>query len=312
MSELYPRSIRNEGCTISDWLMLNLYAGMLTGSDEAYAKAENILWNAMYFNQMITGGFGHRDFSSHEWKTYASGPIGEAWWCCTEHCGLGMTEYARHAVVRREDTIEVNLLTSGDFTIAIDGQPDVVVEVRTDYPATADTFITVRNLPETMDIKVRTPSCIKEAAQEEVTQADGSTLIRLTGKMGHYLEPYAQGQLLKYGPLILAPMAYYWNPDDNWDDIGLPEGYLPETNPGIPQIVAPASDANGFVDFEDKELPDWTYFDEGPGAELAVENAAANIPLKFEDGTEKTLRFWPMCEVTSTLSTYETPLLFRK
>ena len=52
--------LRNEGCSIADWLMLNLNAGLITGEDGAYEKAERIFWNALAFNQWINGSFGHR------------------------------------------------------------------------------------------------------------------------------------------------------------------------------------------------------------------------------------------------------------
>ena len=42
---------RNEGCSIADWMMLNLNAGLL-GAPDAYEKAERIFWNALSFNQL--------------------------------------------------------------------------------------------------------------------------------------------------------------------------------------------------------------------------------------------------------------------
>lgn len=36
VSETFPHSNRNEACSIADWLMLNLNAGLLLGDDAAY------------------------------------------------------------------------------------------------------------------------------------------------------------------------------------------------------------------------------------------------------------------------------------
>ena len=52
ISELFPQSRRNEGCSIADWVMLNLYAGFISGEDEAYEKAENALWNALFLESV--------------------------------------------------------------------------------------------------------------------------------------------------------------------------------------------------------------------------------------------------------------------
>jgi hypothetical protein len=45
--------------------MLNLNAGLILGDDAAYDKAERIFWNALAFNQLITGCFGHRPLAGN-------------------------------------------------------------------------------------------------------------------------------------------------------------------------------------------------------------------------------------------------------
>ena len=57
-------------------------------------------------------------------------------------------------------------------------------------------------------------------------------------------------------------------------------------------------------------LPEWNYFDEGPGSRTWVEGAVAGVPLKFPTGEIKTLRFTPLCYNTSNLTLCETPLVF--
>ncbi len=310
IAETLPRSFRNEGCSIADWLMLNLNSGFISGSDEAYAKAETILWNALFFNQFATGGFGHRDLSPHG---YLMGPISECWWCCTENGGLAMTEYARHAVTLRGKTVHVNLLVPGVFSIKrCDGAP-IEVTIGTNYPSSAGAIIRVTNLPQGCQVKVRTPSCIKNAAIEEV-KSDAALEIRLTGQIGHTIEPYQDKVLLKYGPVILVPLVNYWN-TQRWsnDKTNAPPGYIPTVLPaGLPRIEAPSLKTDGFYNFSSEPWPDWSYFETGPDAELSVEGASCHVDLVFDDGQKHKLWFSPMCHLTSNLSYYETPIMFKK
>ena len=311
VSESLPRnSCRNEGCVLGDWLQMNLFAGLISGQDEAFEKAQHVLWNAVFHNQFINGSFGHRDFLANG-RGYAAGPVGEAWWCCAMNAGLSLVEFARHAVVLRGKTVEINQLVPGRFRLPMAGRKDIEVDVRTPWPAEAKAVVTVRNLPEDLTVKLRVPACVRNASVEQ-TPSDGGTKLRLSGRIGHTVEPWQDGQVLKYGPLILAPMAYYWDMEAKASAEGVPEGYMPDTIPGVPELNVGAADEDGFVSLDHLPLPDWTYFDEGPGAELAVENASAHVPLRFEDGQEKTLYFWPMCEATSNLVLYDTPILFRK
>ena len=53
VAEMFPHNYRTEGCSIADWLMLNLNAGLIAADDVAYDKAEAILWNALFFNQFV-------------------------------------------------------------------------------------------------------------------------------------------------------------------------------------------------------------------------------------------------------------------
>ena len=116
--ESFPRSYRTEGCSIADWLMMNLNAGFITNDATAYEKAETILFNALFFNQFVNGGFGHRSLTKNG---YAAAELEEAWWCCTEHCGMAMCEYARHTVTVRNNIIHVNFLTPGKYLVPSDG-----------------------------------------------------------------------------------------------------------------------------------------------------------------------------------------------
>jgi hypothetical protein len=308
VAEVFPYNFRTEGCSIADWLMLNLNAGLLSGDDAAYDKAERILYNALFFNQFVTGGFGHRDLIPNG---YAIGGLSEAWWCCVHESGMAMTEYARQAVTLQGHTLRINLLVPGIYSLAVPGAPPIEVSVHTNYPATAEAIIGVRNLPADVALQLRVPEAIR-AAEVAETRSPGSARITLRGKLGHTVEECHGGVMLKYGPLVLAPSAYYWNIQHEVPDGSVPAGYIPPSLPGgVPALaVAELADAEGFLRLPHEPLPDWSYFDEGPGARLAVGEAAANVPVRFPGGERVELRFWPLCYNTSNLTYYETPIVF--
>ena len=116
--ESFPHSGATEGCSMADWLMLNLNTAAITGNDAAYEHAERILWNALAFNQWCTGSFGIRATTP---DGYGLRRFEEAWWCCVHHGGLALVEYARHAVTLRDNTIQINLLVPGLYRLALPG-----------------------------------------------------------------------------------------------------------------------------------------------------------------------------------------------
>ncbi|MCY2994276.1 MAG: twin-arginine translocation signal domain-containing protein [Planctomycetota bacterium] len=92
---------------------------------------------------------------------------------------------------------------------------------------------------------------------------------------------------------------------------GLFERVLSQRRPsGLFGKLPDKPDGDGFVHFPPVPLPEWSYFDEGPGSQTWVEGAAASVPLKFPSGEIKTLRFTPLCYNTSNLTLCETPLVF--
>jgi len=114
ISEAFPRvSARNEGCSIADWIMLNLLYAHYFDEDEAYEMVDHSLWNALYFNQFVTGGFGHRYFGKNGYRTY----IEEAWWCCTQNSGMALSEVARHVVTMKDGRLKLNFFIPGEYTV---------------------------------------------------------------------------------------------------------------------------------------------------------------------------------------------------
>jgi len=305
---LTSRIGRNEGCAIADWLMLNLNSGLISGQADAYTRAENILWNALFFNQFITGSFGHRDLSPHG---YMMGPISECWWCCAENGGMAMTEYSRHAVTLRGNTLWINLLVPGTYQINQPRGVPITAIISTTYPSSATALIRVNNLPDGIKVSVRTPTCIKNPHIEE-RQTDAGIEINLTGQIGHMLESYQDKVIVKYGPTILAPMIYQWNAQPF--EVGqAPAGYIPPNSPpGLPRIVAPEINSDGFSAFSSEPIPEWSYFETGPDAELSVEGASVYVDLLFDNGQKEKRWFSPMCHLTSNMTYMETPIIFKK
>jgi hypothetical protein len=316
VAEFFPFNSRTEGCSISDWLMLNLNQGLIHGDDSAYDKAERIFWNALAFNQMITGGFGHRRIASNG---YGIDQIMEAWWCCTQNAGTGMSEYARHTVTFRNNTIHVNLLTPGKFDLRLPGDKWVRVTIKTNYPARAEATVEAENVPENISLRIRVPSCVKNPKANE-TRSGKNVKVTFSGEIGHQIEQAHPGVILTYGPLVLVPtrtvkLESYSTPDTSSEKVM--EGYDPQSMPpGIPVIQLDVHpDANGLIKLPlcppDRPLPPWNYWDEGPGSPTWVEGAAVEVNLKFPDGKVVPSRFAPMCFSTSNLSLFETPVVFQ-
>lgn len=309
--EAFPRSARNEGCSIADWLMLNLNAGLILGDDAAYEKAERIFWNALAFNQWITGCFGHRGLTANG---YGLNLMEEAWWCCVHEAGMAMTDYARHAVTFRDGAVRVNLLVPGRFTVPLPGGQSAKVTIATAYPARAEATIEAEGLPADMPLRLRVPGCVRKPEVTETRLGQKVSLV-FRGRLGHRIEACRPGMILTFGPLVLVPAMYSWDACARKDaaEAAVPNGYVPESIPaGMPSLkIGGQADSDGFVSLPAGPRPEWSYFDEGPGARTWVEGAAVTVPLKFPDGQERSLRFTPMCYNTSNLTLCETPVVFR-
>jgi len=312
ISETFPRSSRNEACSIADWVMLNLYAGFITGEDEAYEKAENALWNALFLNQLVSGGFGHRELESDH--TYGGAVLAmEAWYCCLHQGGLAMVEFADHAVTLRGDELRVNLLVPGRFKVPYKGTT-IEVEVTTRYPEKADTTVVISGAPAELKTRIRIPSCIKGAEVKVTNLPGGKTRHVLSGRMGYQLEEVRNGIVLRYGPLVMAPLRYAQNVKVTNKDNDFLQGYIFERiDKGRATIVPPAKDADGFYLFPKEPKPVWKNYEEGTLSRLAFDNLSINVKLAYPDGTSQVQRFWPECySTTSIASGVPVPVVFAK
>lgn len=300
--ESFPASTRNESCAVADWLMMNLWAARLMEDDEAYAKAEHILWNALFYNQIVTGGFGHRQMLK---LGYGTCEFQEAWWCCTETGMLAMNELARHVVTRIGDKIRVNFLISGEYRL--DG---VTVRIATGWPGKVDTFITVEGLPDSAQLYVRKPDTVIDWTTATSVE-NGRLTVRLDGSIGYTIGDWEDKHFLRYGILVLAPSNYTWEGLVNSEDNAIPGGYERTSFPSMDfALRLPEKDAEGFYKFAQNPEPLWTFFEEGPNSRTAIGHKSVNADIEFA-GEKDIVRFWPLCENISTLTFYKTPVLFR-
>jgi len=314
ISECFPRSFRNEGCSIADWLMLNLYSGLLGTSTEAYEKAQHIFWNALSFNQFINGGFGHRDLIS---DGYAKGVLSECWWCCTEHCGMAMTELARHVVTMRDNKLSINFLFPGEYSLACE-KYIIKVRIESQYPSRAASQIHIEGLSPSVVVNVALPGFIKQGSVDQ-KRSGLNTDINIQGFIGHTVEQKGDGYLLKYGPAILAPMIYYWQDSNRLeiinDSSSVPKGYIPAFLPeGRPTLLLPQVCSNGLLElskYRPSPKPEWTFFEEGLLAKTAIPGATVNIWCRFKNGQEIPLQFNALCQNTSDMTYYDVPIVFR-
>ena len=312
ISESLPSSSRNEGCAIADWIMLNLNAGFISGEDEAYEKAENALWNALFLNQTVNGCFGHREHESDH--TYGGAVLSqEAWWCCLHHAGLAMVEFANHAVTMRGDELRINLLVPGRYRLPYKGTT-IEVEVSTRYPEKADTAVVISGAPAELKARIRIPSCLKGAEVKVTKLPGGKTRHVLSGRMGYQLEEVKNGVVLRYGPLVMAPLRYAQEVKVTNQDSDILEGYFFErVDKGRATIVPPDKDTDGFYLFPKEPKPIWKNYEEGTLSRLAFDNLSINVKLAYPDGTSQVQRFWPECySTTSIASGVPVPVVFAK
>lgn len=319
IAECFPMSRRTEGCSTADWIMLNLRYYDLTKDEEALQIAEHSMLNGLFFNQFITGGFGHRNYRKNGYGT----GIEEAWWCCTQTGGMAMCEYARHAVQLEKDEngarIRVNYPVPGNYTLNLDGKT-ISVRIISEYPAKYNANVTVIGAGD-MPVIIRKPYYTGKAVQTEhkmASEPDGRT-VTVDMPIGHYAEKRKDGWCVKYGPLLLAPMVGDWNDDADEDyknvETGAPAGYIAETIKGSSfSILEPdEKDENGFWQGVEagSDIPEWMYFDDGIGSHTGtMMKAPANVTLLDAAGGKMKVCFHPVCYATSNLTLHNMPLCF--
>ena len=308
ISEAFPHSSRTEGCAIADWIIINLRHGFMFGDDDAYAVAEHSLYNGLFFNQLITGGFGHRSYNRRGYGTN----IEEAWWCCTQTGGLAMIEFARHALQFMEGKIRVNFLVPGVYTLNNNGKM-IKATVSTNFPEDFDAQVLIEGADD-VEVEFRIPYYVKNAKTHSRTNASGGVYHTVRGDIGFYTEQREDGYSLKYGPLLLSPMTTDWQSIPvklSENEKNVPDGYIKESNSDECLLMLGKPDKNGFYDLCAKDnLPVWTYYDDGAGSHTGTHGKGlALVNCKFKNGVKK-LYFQPLCYATSNLTINNVRLVF--
>lgn len=132
--EWFPDDGRTEGCSITDWVRLNLALWEVTRDAVYLDQAERAWLNALNFHQTGNGAFGH----AHVTPTGYASPYSEAWWCCLMHGLVAYSALAEHAVAEFGDDLWVNFYTPLSAQLR-----DREIRVETAYPAEGD----IRILP---------------------------------------------------------------------------------------------------------------------------------------------------------------------
>ncbi|MEA4890507.1 MAG: glycoside hydrolase family 127 protein [Clostridiaceae bacterium] len=312
--EIFPMSTRNEGCSIADWIMLNLYAGFITGNDEAYEKAELAMYNAFALNQLVNGSFGHRLLDKDR-RGYQQGElVEEAWWCCVHNCGISIIEYANHAVTLRDNYIKVNLLVPGKYCFEIDGKK-VTVTITARYPEKADALIFLTGACQGLELDVRIPAGIRNGKVSKTVMPGGGLRFTLSGDIGYYIETTPHGSVLKYGPLVMVPLRYMSKSEVVYDDFSksaAPEGYVPDIMPTDRPVIVPVKEKDdaGFFVYSQEPWPVWQCYEEGILSPLAYGELSVNVPLYYPDGQIRLTRFYPEWLSSTSLVGFDLPLVF--
>ena len=320
ISEAFPRSYRNEGCSTADWIMVNLRYWALTGDETALDVAENSMLNGLFFNQFITGGFGHRNYRP-DFTGYGT-QIEEAWWCCTQTGGMAMIEFAENAVVLIEDEnggarIHVNYPVPGNYQLNYNGK-DITVKIISEYPATYDVNIRVfggGDLPLTIRKPKYTADVDRPITCNAIPGVPGGKAYNVSYPIGHYFEELDDGWVLKYGPLLLAPLIYGWDEDGHTGKgTGIPEGYLSESmGGGSFYIMEPEEkDEYGFWKLAcGTNLPAWHAFDDGAGSRTGTMYRAPAIVNIWNERWDKTpIYFHPISYQTCNLTFRDIKMCF--
>lgn len=297
---------RNEACSVADWVMMNLYAGQYLDGEEAdaaYAKAEYVLWNALFYNQLVTGGFGHQQLLPYG---YGTSELQEAWWCCTMTGLLAMTEFARHAVTYSDEEIRINFLLPGEYTFK-----NTKVTITSLWPGKAEARIQVENA-DGRKIYIRQPESVRHYSERR-REENGIIEIMISGKIGHTIEEAGGDyKCLRYGILLLTFGNATWGQLCSAVPGAIPEGYATASYPGFEfELQLPEQDEDGFYKFSSEPKPMWAFYEEGPNSRIAFEGTCVNTKITFDNGKTYDIYCRPLCHLISSLYMYPRPLIFK-
>ncbi len=185
LPEEMPASAQDEGCTLADYVVINLMMFEVTGRDEFVDEAELVLVNHFSMNQFHTGGFGHR--------AYAQDVVGAKGWqgwdgrfgsenpgCCSLWGQWAFGQIAATLVTRNGTAVEINLYPSADVELP---EPEIALALRSDFPAMRAASVAVRcEAPRRFALRLRVPAWagdvrLKLNGAEHAPAKDGARLV---------------------------------------------------------------------------------------------------------------------------------------
>ena len=217
--EFLPWSERNEGCSIADWLDLNLRLGSLTGEADYFETAERVWRNALYGNQAANGGFCHRNFSADR-RGY-SGAGSEAWWCCSYHGLRAYSRIPRYLYSWNDDSVRVQFIEASRVDLPL-ARGNVRIVQETSYPGGGETTLHIVEAPASgVRLELRSPSwaaiehvqlngevtsyVVDEGYLRSVARLHGGDRLTVRLRMGLRIDPPdAELGSLWWGPLLMT------------------------------------------------------------------------------------------------------------
>ncbi|NOY58392.1 MAG: hypothetical protein GXO75_05610, partial [Calditrichaeota bacterium] len=130
IAEFFPTDLRTEGCSLVDWLRLNLQMWQITQQAVYLEEAERTWLNALNFHQTGSGAFGHATLS----PTGYDAAYSESWWCCLMHGLYAYSEIVNNTLVARKNNLWINFYTPIKGQIDVNGNP-LDFSMKTAYPA---------------------------------------------------------------------------------------------------------------------------------------------------------------------------------
>ena len=273
---LVPSCARDEGCSESDWLRLNLSLWQLTGKGCYLDESERCLKAHFIYNQYPNGGAGHRVFHQIDGRPMAFKDSGEeAWWCCSMHWARATADVARLAVTGGEQGPSINLMIDCAGSVAGPGgkwrivQREIEDGLHITLQSPVETKATVRiHRPAWArdGARIETPAALSLRETKDAWFVEGTwkgtqkIVVHLPTALRSEEVPGGVGVLLRGHDLMVA----HRNPANAW---------LMNTLPGIRPVVR------------------WT-------AATAVENGRVQVPASLKtDADPKRPEQWKQLEL---------------
>ncbi len=141
----------DEGCSVDDWLGLNLDLWRVTRDARYMDMVERVHFNHLYYGQDASGGFcGDRGVDATR--------EGAPWrFCCAMHGTRTLAELTQYIAVADGRSVWVNVFLPAEVSLDVAEQP-VVLDLETDYPRSGRLSLKVVRGGGTFPLRVRVPA----------------------------------------------------------------------------------------------------------------------------------------------------------